>query len=121
MTWIKTNVFKTIPNGYNLVVLIHEGLVRDTNGSYLIYEQALPGVNRAAFTPELESFANHTEDYEDTNVNKVIVVCGHWHEDLQSYKNGIVHIGVACDALYNDYIHSPLCNYETRREGTVLE
>ena len=113
MNWIQQEALLAIPSGYNLVVVIHEGITDATYPyGYTAYQD---------FSTLLEDFANKKGVFTEVSPNKVIVFSGHQHQDLQTYKNGILHIATANDCLGNDVNGSLLFEPVSRKRGTINE
>ena len=102
--WLTNKAF-VMPDDYNIIIAIHEGLVSDTYyGGYTFYNNIIGLVENIAIK------------------HNVIVVNGHYHQDNQSYKNGVLHIGVCNDYVGNDYKYSPfMSDAPTRVKGTITE
>lgn len=108
--WVKQHALKTLPEGYALMVFNHEGLTMNT------YPHQSMERWFGKMRKELEALANGTEDYAERGKTDIVVCSGHKHQDLQCFMNGILHVGTACDAYYQDYRHSPFFNDVPRRE-----
>ena len=52
-----------------------------------------------------------------------MVLNGHTHQDIQTYKDGVLYVSTACDTAYNDERYSPFVTQSTsyRTSGTTHE
>lgn len=100
LTWITQEALLTIPDGYNLIVVIHEGITDITYPSlYGVYKN---------FANLLNSFVNKEGQFSCINPGYVVVFSGHMHMDLQTYKSNVLHIGTASDYLESEINESML-------------
>ena len=116
LAWVKNEVLAKMPDGYALIVFCHEGLMDIT----------YPNISNLSrfkkMAAELERFANRQDEYSTLAAAPVVVMNGHKHQDLQCIKNGILHVGTACEAPMQDYRYSMFLDDAPKRvKGTITE
>lgn len=113
LEWIKREALLTIPDGYTLVVFIHEGITDITYPSgYSEYQD---------FSELLISFANKEGVFKGVYPSNVDVFSGHQHQDLQTFKNGVLHITTANDCRGDDVNCSLLIEPVARERNSINE
>lgn len=113
MNWIAHYALQTLPDSYNLVVIMHEGITDITDPVlWSCYQD---------YISMLEAFANKKGVFSMVNPNHVVFFSGHCHNDLQTFKNGILHIGTANDFLDNEVNYSMLFEPVNRRMDSISE
>lgn len=125
LVWLASRVFATVPDGYSVVVIHHipaAPVVTDNP-----YELKV----LAGFRELMEAYQNRGKvtlygkeyDFAETKGRILFDLTGHHHADRQTFCRGILHVTVACDAAYGDYIKgSPFCGTLPRKQsGTIYE
>jgi hypothetical protein len=107
LQWIADSAIATIPKGYDIVFLSHVPFTDTTGARYKELSNVREIVDAAA-----KRTAGRVGNvyYDFTNLRKTsVLMClsGHNHQDMQTYRNGVVHIVTASDAPYNDYRADP--------------
>lgn len=124
LVWLASRAFATVPDGYSVVVIHHIPAAP-------ILANASEMKCLSLFRELMEAYQNRgkmtlygkAHDFADAKGRILLCLTGHRHADQQTLCHGILHVTVACDAAYNDYIkHSPFCGTLPQKQpGTVYE
>lgn len=96
LAWMDSHALHHVPEGYQLVVFSHIGLLPQTFAHHGPYEPLRQLLLRAG-APVL------------------LVLSGHLHQDFQTYDHGQLHVLTGADALYQEYSRSPFL-HDARRQ-----
>lgn len=103
LEWITNIAIASIPNNYCIVFVSHNPITDTTSADNNTYTNVLQLVNavNAKGTGNIGSVNYNFSSLE--NVKVILYLSGHMHHDLQTYKNGVLHVVTASDAAYGDY------------------
>jgi hypothetical protein len=122
LRWITDSAIATTPKGYGLVFLSHVPFTDTTGARHVVLSNVREIVDAAALKT---SGTIRSVDYDFTKLKDVkVLMClsGHNHQDMQTYRNGVVHTVTASDAAYDDYKADPFVKDLTgRKKETVNE
>lgn len=124
MDWIAGNAVMTTPAGYGIVFIMHIPITDTTgdSGGHQNFTNVLTLVESVQNKTSNVTINDSVYDFSRLNVNVLMTLSGHMHNDLQTYKNGVLHIVSASDAFYQDYKESPFfINPPTRGKGNTTE
>ncbi len=124
MDWIAGNAVMTTPAGYGIVFIMHIPVTDTTgdSGGHQNFTNVLTLVESVQNKTSNVTINDSVYDFSRLNVNVLMTLSGHMHNDLQTYKNGVLHIVSASDAFYQDYKESPFfINPPTRGKGNTTE
>ena len=99
LDWMDRNALHNVPDGYQLVIVTHIGIIPETYVPHAPFDR-------------LEQLV------EGAGAPVLMVVSGHRHQDFQTYSHGILHVLTGSDALYPDLQNSPFLHNVGRRRGT---
>lgn len=117
LDWIANTAIKTTPSGYGIIFIVHIPIELTTNGNKKLYSN-LSRLIRAVKNRTSETIENKEYDFSDLNeVEVLMIVSGHHHHDMQTFKDGVLHVMTASDAAYSDVIRDPLLKSEPNRNG----
>lgn len=103
IAWIAEQAINT-GLGRNFVFISHVGLVDMTcsDTTYQRYARIL-NIIKALNSHNTVSDGGNVYDFTAATGRVMCVITGHEHQDLITYDDGIPHVSVACDAMYQDY------------------
>lgn len=107
LQWIADSAIATIPKGYDIIFLSHVPFTDTTGARYKELSNVREIVDAAA---KRTAGRVGNVNYDFTKLRKTsVLMClsGHNHQDMQTYRNGAVHMVTASDAAYNDYKADP--------------
>lgn len=88
LDWMNQNALHDVPEGFQLVVITHVGIIPEMYVPYTPYEKLHELIINAG-APVL------------------MVISGHRHQDFQTFDHGTVHVMTGCDAFSLDVRNSP--------------
>lgn len=122
LQWIADSAIATIPKGYNIIFLSHVPFTDTTGARHKELSNVREIVDAAA---KRTAGRVGNVNYDFTNLRKSsVLMClsGHNHQDMQTYRNGVVHMVTASDAAYNDYKTDPFVkDLSGRAKGSINE
>lgn len=107
MKWIADSAIATTPKGYGLIFFSHVPFTDTTGARHMVLSNVKEIVDAAA---SQSSGRVGTVKYDFTKLDDVkVLMClsGHNHQDMQTFRKGVVHMVTACDAAYDDYMTDP--------------
>ena len=124
LDWLASRAFAAVPAGYSVVVLQHIPAAPPLANSH-------EAKVLAPFRELMEAYQSRGKvtlhgkehDFADAKGRILLDLTGHRHADQQTFRRGVLHVTVACDAAYRDYIlRSPFCGtLPEKQAGTVYE
>jgi len=127
MAWLAEKALGTVPPGYGVVVMHHVPVAP------FVATPSMKGDQRfAAFRQLLEAYQNRgkwswkglSHDFTGRYGGDLVLdLTGHHHSDRFNFFNGLLHVTVACDAAYGDYIRrTPFSGVLPKKtKGTIHE
>ena len=122
LQWIADSAIASTPKGYDIVFFSHVPFTDTTGSRHAVLSNVREVVDAAS-----KKTAGRIGDvnYNFTQLKRTsVLMClsGHNHSDMQTYRNGVVHMVTACDAAYNDYKDDPFVrNLSGMIKGTENE
>ncbi len=122
LQWIADSAITTTPKGYGLIFLSHVPFTDTTGARHAELSNVREIVDAAALKTKGE-IGNVKYDFTKLkDVRVLMCLSGHNHHDMQTFRNGVVHMVTACDAAYNDYKADPFVrNMSGMKMGTAYE
>ncbi|MBR2838718.1 MAG: metallophosphoesterase [Kiritimatiellae bacterium] len=126
LSWLAENALATIPAGWTALVMQHipmTGVVSGEDGNLGLF---------APWRNLLEAYQNRGKasvggreyDFGKAGGSLLCNLTGHEHAERQTFRRGLWHVTLPCDAAYGDYIVGslPWCvNLPVKKKGTVFE
>ena len=122
LRWIADSAIATTPKGYGLIFLSHVPFTDTTGARHEVLSNVRELVDAAALKTSGKSGSVNYDFTKLKDVNVLMCLSGHNHQDMQTFRNGVVHMVTASDAAYNDYKADPFVkDLSGRKKGTINE
>lgn len=126
MKWIIDNAIQTVPEGYNVVFLVHIPVVHNatSDDSYLPFANVRTLCTALKKKQDNVTIDGETYDFSTFNGNLLMVLGGHSHGDVETYVDGVLHVSSGSDAWINDAIRYSLFSdskFVNKQVGTISE
>lgn len=120
--WIIDEAISTIESGYGVIFISHIPITDTTGAQFRAFSNVLQVVDALALKTK-GSVGNLNYDFTSlTDVKVLMYVSGHYHHDMQTYRNGVLHVITASDAAYEDYKRDPFVkDFSGMKKGTANE
>lgn len=116
--WIANTAIATTPDYYGIVLISHIPITDTTSAYYNTYTNVLQLVD-AINAKRKGNIGPVNYDFSSLKAVRVLLyLSGHIHHDLQTYKNGVLHVVTASDAAYWDYLSDPFVVDKSGRYGS---
>lgn len=107
LQWIADSAIASTPKGYDIVFFSHVPFTDSTGSRHVVLSNVREIVD-AASKKNAGRVGNVNYDFTKLRRTSVLMcLSGHNHSDMQTYRNGVIHMVTACDAAYNDYKDDP--------------
>lgn len=117
LDWVANTAIKSTPSGYGIIFIAHIPIELGTNGNRKFYSD-LSKIVGAVNKKDSGNIGLIEYDFSKLdNVKALMFVSGHYHHDMQTFKDGILHVLTACDAAYGDVKSDPLLKVVPNRNG----
>jgi hypothetical protein len=107
LKWMADSAIATTPNKYGIIFLSHVPFTDTTGARHAILSNVREIVDAASLTTSGKSGSVNYDFTKLKNVKVLMCLSGHNHQDMQTFRNGVVHMVTASDAAYNDYKADP--------------
>ena len=122
LQWVADSAIATTPKGYGIIFLSHVPFTDTTGSRHVVLSNVRELVDAAALKT-MGEIGNVKYDFTKLkNVKVLMCLSGHNHQDMQTFRNGVVHMVTACDAAYDDYKDDPFVrDLSGMKKGTTNE
>lgn len=107
LRWVVDSAIATTSKGYGLVFLSHVPFTDTTGSRHVILSNVRDVVDAAALKTSGKTGSVNYDFTKLKDVKVLMCLSGHNHQDMQTFRNGVVHMVTASDAAYNDYKADP--------------
>lgn len=122
LQWVADSAIATTPKGYGIIFLSHVPFTDTTGSRHVVLSNVREIVDAAALKTKGE-IGNVKYNFTRLKDVKVLMcLSGHNHQDMQTFRNRVVHMVTSCDAAYSDYKADPFVrDLSGMKKGTANE
>lgn len=104
LDWIANTAILNTPDSYGIIIVSHIPITDTTTPYFATYKNMLQIVD-AVNSKSAGIIGSVSYDFSAlSNVHILLYLSGHQHHDIQTYRNGVLHVVTACDTAYSDYL-----------------
>ena len=122
LKWVADSAIASTPEGFGLVFFSHVPFTDTTGARHEVLSNIRELVDAAALKTAGKIGLINYDFSKLKHVDVLLVMSGHNHQDMQTYRNGVVHVVTSCDTAYDDYKADPFVkDLSGMKKGTVNE